>query len=84
MLQIKEWQAKKPMQLACGHTVPTGTTAYTITIFVCQAEASCLPQAIKACFTAQKQQAAVTAGQPSLLYKLWHICFGKDKQRRAT
>jgi hypothetical protein len=77
MLQIKEWQAKKPMQLACGHSVPAGTTAYTITLFVCQAEAVCLPQAIKACFAAQKQQAV--ARQPSLLYNLWHMCFGKHK-----
>lgn len=83
MLQIKEWQAKKPMQLACGHTVPADTTAYTITLFVCQAEAVCLSQAIQACFAAQKQQAAV-AGQPDLLYKLWHACFGKSKQRRTT
>lgn len=82
MLQIKEWQAKKPMQLACGHTVPAGTTAYTITLFVCQAETVCLPQAIQACFAAQKQQAA--AGKPDLLYKLWHACFGQHKPRRTT
>lgn len=83
MLQIKEWQAKKPMQLACGHTVPAGTTAYTITLFVCQAEAVCLPQAIQACFVAQKQQAAAMR-QPDLLYKLWHACFGQHKPRRTT
>jgi hypothetical protein len=84
MLQIKEWQAKKPMQLACGHTVQAGTTAYTITLFVCQAEAVCLPQAIQACFAAQKQQATATVGQPDLLYNLWHACFGKSKQKRTT
>ena len=84
MLQIKEWQAKKAMPLACGHTVQAGTTAYTITLFVCQAEVVCLPQAIQACFAAQKQQAAAATGKPDLLYKLWHACFGKAKQKRTT
>ena len=83
MLQLKEWQAKKEVRLACGHRLKAGETGYTITLFVCQQEALCLPQAIQACFAAQKQQAAATAWRPDLLYRLWHACFGKRQQRPA-
>jgi hypothetical protein len=82
MLQLKEWKAKKEVQLACGHKLKAGETGYTITLFVCQQEASCLPQAIKACFAAQTKQA--TAEQPDILYKLWHACFGKKQHKRPA
>ena len=80
MLQLREWQAKKEVYLACGHRLKAGETGYTITLFVCQREALCLSQAIKACFAAQKRQAA---WHPDLLYRLWHACFGQKQQRPA-
>jgi hypothetical protein len=83
MLQLKEWQTKKEVRLACGHTLKAGETAYTITLFVCQQEVTCLPQAIKTCFAAKQPQPAPQVTSDSFLYWLWQRCFGKQRQRPA-
>src|SRR5687767_3916392 len=84
MLIINEWQPKYDTQVICGHTVSAGQKACKLTISVCQDDVACLPQAIKAALKAQKQQAQ----KPSLLYLLWHQCFGtkpkKTSLQRAT
>jgi hypothetical protein len=84
MLQIKEWRSTKEAQLECGHRIKLGETGYMITLLVCQQDATCLFQAIRACFEAQKKQAAEGRWKPSTLYKLWHACFGKTKKERPA
>lgn len=78
MLNIKEWTTRKDCQLGCGHSLKAGETGYIITLFVCANDAACLPQAIRACFAAQKAQAE-KEWKPPLLYRLWHAWFGRRK-----
>jgi hypothetical protein len=73
MFYIYEWQPRRETKLACGHTTSKGK-AYKVMISVCQDDVACLPQAIKASLQAQQQ---AQQANPSLLYRLWHRCFGK-------
>jgi hypothetical protein len=74
-VMLREWQAHKETQLACGHRVKAGAAGYTLSLLVCAHDAACLPQAIKGCFEALKVQQA----QSSWLYRLWHAWFGKPQ-----
>ena len=78
MLTIKEWTAQKDRQLGRGHLLKAGENGYIITLFVCKAEAACLPQAIQACFTAARAQTD-EAWKPPFLCRLWHAWFGRKK-----
>ena len=82
MLQSKEWQAKKPMQLACGHTVQAGTMAYTMMHVDGHVETVCLSHALQAFFAEEEREAE--AALQSILDKLWRASLGKPKQRRTT
>lgn len=72
MITIYEWQPPYETQAVCGHTIAAGQKACKLTIAVCRDDVACLPQAIKAALRSQQQQAQ----NPSLLYRLWHMCFG--------
>lgn len=77
MITIYEWKPTFPVKAICGHTILAGQKACKLTILVCRDDVACLPQAIRAALKAQRQ----AAQKPSLLYLLWHWCFGtKPKQ----
>jgi hypothetical protein len=75
MYFINEWQPNYATKLLCGHQVAAGQQAFKLMITVCQEDVACLPQAIKAAI-AQAQQR-----HPTLLYRLWHWCFGPKCQK---
>lgn len=77
MFYIYEWQPRRETKLACGHTTTKGK-AYKVMISVCQDDVACLPQAIKASLQAQQQ---AQQANPSLLYRLWHYCWGKKPMK---
>src|SRR5687767_3809051 len=81
MYFISVWEPKYDADLICGHTAPAGKKAYKLMIGVCQQDVACLPQAIKAAIQAQQAQAHYV--QPSLLYRLWHWCFGARRKKTA-
>lgn len=78
MITIHEWRPPYETQAVCGHTIAAGQKACKLTIAVCRDDVACLPQAIKASLRSQQQQAQ----KPSLLYRLWHTCFGATVKQR--
>lgn len=79
MYFISVWEPKYDAQLICGHSAPAGQKAYKLIIGVCQQDVACLPQAIKVAIQAQKEQAY--HARQSLLYRLWHWCFGAKRKK---
>jgi hypothetical protein len=79
MIHISPWTAKYETEMICSHVATVGQQAYKLTIPVCREHVACLPQALKA---ALQQERPVTQ-QPSLLYRLWHKCFGTRPKPNA-
>jgi len=80
MITIYEWRPTYDTQVICGHTISAGQKACKLSISVCRDDVACLPQAIKAALNAQKQQTQ----KPSLLYRLWHTCFGTKPKKTSV
>lgn len=73
MFSIYEWEhPRRDTKLTCGHK-PTDKT-YKVILSVCGHDLMVLPQAIETAFQAKPTK-------PSLLYRLWHWCFGKKPKQ---
>ena len=73
MFYIYEWEKpRRDAKLTCGHK-PTGK-AYKVILSVCREDLMLLPQAIEVALQAKQ-------ANPSLLYRLWHWCFGKKPSK---
>lgn len=69
MFYIYEWERpKQDAKLTCGHK-PTGKV-YKVILSVCREHLMVLPQAIEVALAAKQ-------AKPSLLYRLWHYCWGE-------
>ena len=80
MIFISEWRPTYDTQVVCGHTVAAGQKACRLSIAVCRNDVACLPQAISAALKAPKQH----TDKPSLLYRLWHRCFGRKPKKSSV
>lgn len=68
------WRPSFDTQALCGDPIKAGSQAFKLSLSLCQKHAARLPQkALQEAILAEYAQPK----QPSLLYRLWHWCFGK-------
>ena len=56
MAQVKEFTAKKDLQLDCGHAVKTGESFEVTSVYTCKGEASWPLKVLQACLRVKQKE----------------------------
>ena len=80
MFRINEWQMRREQKLSCGHTAEQGSTAFAITLVVCEHDVA---RTTETCVRTLESMRA-EPWKPSFLYQLWHFLWGKKRQKKLA